>query len=87
MWYFISVMKTDPNSVINVILLSVMDTDYSTPLNTVCSETSIQQKRLPTAVKNVVLFPVMHTDPTSVNDVVIFFNYGDRLLNPFNYCI
>ena len=39
-----------------------METDYSTPLITLCSETSIQQKRL----------------HTSVNNVVIFFSYVDR---------
>ena len=52
-------------------LFPVMETDYSIPLITVCSETSTQQKLL----------------PTSVNNVVIFFSYGDKLLNTFNYCI
>ena len=68
MWYFFSVMETEPTSVNNVVLFSVMETYYSTPLITVCSETSIQKKRLPTAV----------------NNVVLFFSYGDKLLNPFN---
>ena len=49
-----------------------METYYSTPLITVCSETSIQQKHLPTTVKNVVIFSVMKTYPTSVNNVVLF---------------
>ena len=52
-----------------------------------CSETSIQQKLLPTSVNNVVLFSVIETDPTSVKNVVFFFSHGDRLLNTFNYCI
>ena len=55
-------MKKYPTSVNNVILFSVMDTDYSTTLIIVCSETSLQQKRL----------------HTSVNNVVPFFSYGDR---------
>ena len=66
-----SVMETDPTSVKNVVLFSVMETDYSTPLITVCSETSNQQKRVPPAV----------------NNVVLFFSYGDKLLNTFNYCM
>ena len=45
-----------------------------------------KKKRLTTSVNNVVLFPVTETEPTSVNNVVIFLSYGDRLLNPFNYC-
>ena len=81
-----SVMKTYPTSVNNVVLFSVMETDYSTTLIIVCSEKSLKQKRLHTSVNNVVLFPVMETEPTSVNNVVLFFRYGDRLLNPFNYC-
>ena len=60
-----------------------MDTDYSSPLITVLSETSIEQKRIPTSVNNVVMSSVMETGPTSVNNVVLFFKYGDRLLNPF----
>ena len=52
-----------------------------------CSETSIQQKRLPTSVNNVVLFSVMETDPNSVKNVLLFFSYGCRLLNTFNYCM
>ena len=87
MWYFFSVMETEPTSVNNVVLFSVMETDYSTTLIIVCSETSLQQKRLHTSVNNVVLFSVMETEPTSVNNVVLFFSYGDRLLNPFNYCM
>ena len=39
-----------------------MEIDYLTPLSNVCSETSIQQKRLHTSVNNVVLFSVMETD-------------------------
>ena len=39
-----------------------METYYLNPLITVCIETSIQQKRL----------------PTSVNNVVLIFSYGDR---------
>ena len=41
-------MEIYHNSVNNVVLLSVMETYYSTPLINVCSEISIQQKRLPT---------------------------------------
>ena len=48
-----------------------METDYSTPLITVFGENPIQQKRL----------------PTSLNNVVLFFSYGDKLLNTFNYCM
>ena len=66
-----SVMKTYLTSVKNVVIFSVMETDYSTPLITVCSETSIQQKYL----------------PTTVNNVVLFFSYGENLLNTFNYCM
>ena len=55
MWYF----------------FSVIEIEYSTPLITVFSETSTQQKRL----------------PTTVNNVVIFFSYGDKLVNTFNYCM
>ena len=84
---YFSVMKTYPTSVNNVVLFSVMETDYSTTLIIVCSETSLQQKRLHTSVNNVVLFSVMETEPTSVNNVVLFFSYGDRLLNHFNYCM
>ena len=40
----------------------VMETNYSKPLITVCSETPIQQKKL----------------TRSVNNVVLFFSYGDR---------
>ena len=71
MWYF----------------FSVMETNYSTRLITVCSETSIQQRNITMSVNNVVIFSVMDTDPTSVKNVVLFFSYGDRLLNPFNYCM
>ena len=75
--------KLLPTSVKNVVLFSsygyryhfseqcgnfsVMDTDESTPLINVCSETSIQQIRLPNAV----------------NKLVLFFSYGDKLLNKF----
>ena len=31
-------------------------------------------------------FSFMETEPTSVKILVLFFSYGDRLLNPFNYC-
>ena len=55
-------MKTYPNSVNNVVIFPVMETDYSTNLIILCSETSLQQKLLHTSVKNVVLF----------------FSYGDR---------
>ena len=55
-------MKTDPTSVNNVVFFSVMETDYSAPLIIICSETWIQQKHL----------------PTSVNNVVLIFSYGDR---------
>ena len=79
-------MKTHTTSVKNVVLFSVMETDYSTTLINVCSETSLQQKLIQTAVNNVVLFSVMETEPTSVKNVVLFFSYRDRLLNPFNFC-
>ena len=59
-----------------------METDYSTPLINVFSETSIQQKHLHTSVKNLVLFLVMDTEPTSVNNVVLF-QHGDILHKPF----
>ena len=65
-----------------------MYTYYSIPLINVFSETSIQKKRLHTSVKNVVLifsyedrtdfseecgtFSVMKTEPTSVNNMVLF---------------
>ena len=65
-------METYPTSMKNVVIFSVMEIDYSTPLINVCSETSIQQKRLPTSVKNVVLFSVIKTDTTSGNNVVLF---------------
>ena len=55
-------METDPTSVKNVVLFPVMETYYSTPLINLCSETSIQQRRL----------------PTSVNNEVIIFSYEDR---------
>ena len=32
------------------------------------------------------LFSVLETDPTSVRNVVHFFSYRDRLINPFKYC-
>ena len=32
-------------------------------------------------------FSVMDTDPTSVKNVLLFFSYGDRFINPFNYCM
>ena len=97
-----SVMETDTTSLNNVVIFPVMDTDHSTHLISVCSETSIQQKGLPTSINNVVLFQlwrqiplqwtmwyftsVMETDPTSVK-MWNFFSYGDRLLNPFNCCM
>ena len=81
-----SIMKTDPTSVNNVVLFLVMETDYSTPLITVYSETSIQQNFLPTAVNNVVLvFSYGYISHFS-EQYVTFFSYGDRSINPFNYC-
>ena len=65
-------MKIDPTSVNNVVLFSIMETYYSSPLINVFSETSIQKKRLHTSVNNVVLFSVMETEPTSVNNMVLF---------------
>ena len=50
---------------------SGIERDYSTPLITVYREISTQQKLL----------------PNSVNNVVLIFSYGYRLLNPFNYCM
>ena len=86
MWYFNPVMNTDPTSVNNVVLFLVMETYYSTPLITVCSETSVQKNRLPTSVNNVVLFKLwIHIHFSEQYGT--FFSYGDRLFNSFNYCI
>ena len=64
-----------------------METDFSTPLITVWSEKSIQQKLLYTSVNNVVLF-FSYGDRTQFSEQCgTFFSYGDRLINPFNYCI
>ena len=79
--------KRLPTAVNNVVLFPVMEKNYSTPLINVCSETSIQKKNITTSVNNVVLFSVKEIYSTSVNNAVIFFIYGDRLLNPFNHCI
>ena len=65
-------MEIDPNSVNNVVLFPVIETNYSNPLITVCSETSTQQELLPTSVKNLVIFTVIKTDSTSVNNVLLF---------------
>ena len=32
-------------------------------------------------------FSVMETNPTSVNNLVLFYSYGYILINPFNYCM
>ena len=66
--------------------LSMMETDYSTLLITVCSETSIQKKVFSLQWTMWYLFSVMETDATSVNNVILFISYGDRLIKPFNYC-
>ena len=81
------VMEIEPNSVKNEVLFSFMETDYSTPLINVCSETSIQENVFPLQLIIWYLFSVMDTDPTSVKNVVIFISYGDILLNLFNYCM
>ena len=59
-------------------------------LNTInyCMKWNLNPKNnLTTSVNKVILFPVMETYTTSVNNVVLSFSYGDILLNPFNYCM
>ena len=60
---------------------------YPTFLITVCSKTSIQQKRLPTSLNNVIFFFSYEKHPTSVINVFPFPSYGDRLLNIHNLCM
>ena len=66
---------------------SVMDTYYSTPLMTVFSENSIQQKRLHTSVNNVVLLFSCGYSYHFSEQCGTFFSYGDRFLSSYNYCI
>ena len=68
---FFSVMETDPKLVEMWYFFSVMETNKSTPLINVCSETSIQQKCIPTAVKKWYFFQLPGMEK----------NYSTHLIN------
>ena len=77
-------MKTYPTSVNNAVLFSVMDTDYSTTLIIVCSETSLKKTSSHFSEKCGTFFS--YGDRTHFSEQCgTFFNYGDRLLNDCNY--
>ena len=78
MWCIFSVMDTDPTSLKTWYLFPVMETNYSTPLITVCSETSITQKKLPCQWKMCEISTEQKHLPNSLKNMVLIFRYGNR---------